>query len=133
MPVRSLNSSVHRWPDAEQVLAAARVWAGRLAEHVPGLIAVGCFGSYARGDAGFGSDLDLVVIVPDDCAPIDPADRRWAVERLPVPAERLVYTAGQWAGLRESNSRFYGTLLREARWLIGEPPEPRSGQAGTGH
>lgn len=123
MPVRSLNSSVHRWPSPEQVLSAARSWARRLAQAAPGVIAVGCFGSYARGDAGAGSDLDLVVIVEDDRAPSSPADPRFAVEGLPVPTDRLLYTVSQWDQLRRSGMRFYRTLQREAKWLLGRPPE----------
>ena len=132
MPVRSLDSSVLRWPDPKTVLAAARQWARRLAEREPDVLAVGCFGSYARGDAGVGSDLDLVVIVDREEAAVDPRDDSWAVERLPVPVERVVYTARQWAQLRESNSRFYRVLLREARWLVGAPPESRqsTGEGG---
>jgi predicted nucleotidyltransferase len=115
---------VHRWPDAETVLTGARQWAARLAAHKPGVLAVGCFGSYARGDAAVGSDLDLVVIVRDDDALPNPADDLWAVERLPVPADRLAYTAEQWAQLRAADSRFWRTIEREARWLVGKPPAP---------
>ncbi|MGB2824935.1 MAG: nucleotidyltransferase domain-containing protein [Phycisphaerae bacterium] len=124
MPVRSLSSSVLRWPDPRTVIAAARQWARRLADCAPDVLAVGCFGSYARGDAGVGSDLDLVVIVDRERGAIDPSDEAWATEHLPVPVERLVYTARQWAKLRESDSRFYRVLLREARWLVGAPPDP---------
>ena len=49
MPVRSLNSSVLRWPDGEDVLAAARQWAKQLAERVPTVLAVGCFGHFVAG------------------------------------------------------------------------------------
>ena len=122
MPVRSLSSSVHRWPDAGAVVAAARQWARRLAEAVPGVLAVGCFGSYARGDAGVGSDLDLLVIVDDGRRADDRTEEHWAADRLPVPVELLVYTVRQWDELRESDSRFWRTLGCEARWLLGEPP-----------
>jgi predicted nucleotidyltransferase len=126
MPVRRLDQSVFRWPDAETVLAAARQWAGRLAASDPGVLAVGCFGSYARGQAGVGSDLDLIVIVAGDSAAVDPRSDVWAVERLPVPTDRLVYTVAQWDALRRSDSRFWRTLAREACWLVGSPPAERA-------
>jgi predicted nucleotidyltransferase len=126
MPVRPLGQSVFRWPDAETVLAAARQWAERLAASDSGVLAVGCFGSYARGQAGVGSDLDLIVIVGGDSAAVDPRSDVWAVERLPVPTDRLVYTVAQWDDLRESDSRFWRTLAREARWLVGSPPAERA-------
>jgi predicted nucleotidyltransferase len=36
-----------------------------------GIVAVGIFGSYARGDWGVGSDLDLVVVVEDSSEPFE--------------------------------------------------------------
>ncbi|GGM97879.1 hypothetical protein GCM10007092_09460 [Thermus composti] len=40
---------------------ALKAW---LARHpIPGLVAAGYFGSYARGEAGVGSDLDLLLLV----------------------------------------------------------------------
>jgi predicted nucleotidyltransferase len=95
-----------------------------LVQRIPQVLAVGYFGSYARGEGTVGSDLDLVVIVRGGRAGIDTRQEAWALERFPVPAERVVYTARQWARLRRSNSRFYRVLLQEARWLVGAPPEP---------
>lgn len=47
-------------------------------------IAIGYFGSYARGDWGFGSDVDLLVIVEEDPTPfIERAVRHEALS-LPV-------------------------------------------------
>lgn len=124
MPVRSLNSSVMRWPSPEVVHAAALEWAEGLASGDPSVIAVGCFGSYARGDAGVGSDLDLIAIVTA-CESARRRDGVWAVEHLPTPAELIVYTIGEWRELSVNSPRFYQTLLREARWLCGAPPTPR--------
>ena len=131
MPVRSLNSSICRWPDAATVIAAARHWAENLTAHEPGVLAVGYFGSYARGQAGVGSDLDLVVIIRDGSRGADPRDQAWAVEMLPVPAERLVYSVSQWNDLRAGGGRFYRTLACEARWLVGGPPPAPQGGTGT--
>lgn len=58
MPVRSLNSSVLRWPDPDSVVKAVRRWAKKYGENKPEVERIGYFGSYARGDAGVGSDLD---------------------------------------------------------------------------
>ena len=53
MPVRSLRSSVLRWPHRATVLRAAREWlAVQRASH-PEILRVGVFGSYARNDAGW--------------------------------------------------------------------------------
>lgn len=54
MPVRSLSSSVLRWPDRRFVERRLVAWAGEEAPRHPGLLRLGYFGSYARGDAGVG-------------------------------------------------------------------------------
>jgi hypothetical protein len=49
MPVRSLNSSVLKWPDRASVDRAVRAWAIDAAGQHPELLRAGYFGSYARG------------------------------------------------------------------------------------
>ncbi|MGH2588320.1 MAG: nucleotidyltransferase domain-containing protein [Dehalococcoidia bacterium] len=122
MPVRSLTSSVLRWPDAETVHHAAQAWAVALGETTPEAIAVGYFGSYARGDAGVGSDLDLVVIVRESALPFERRAVAWPLEALPVPAEALVYTLTEWQQMPRHRPRFFRVLRDETRWLIGSPP-----------
>jgi predicted nucleotidyltransferase len=66
MPVRSLTQSLLRWPEPEQVLNQVRLWAVQVAAEHPGLERVGLFGSYGRGDAGVGSDLDLLLFLQSE-------------------------------------------------------------------
>jgi uncharacterized protein len=122
MPVRSLTSSVMRWPDAETVRRAAEAWGAALIEAEPAVVAVGMFGSYARGDAGVGSDLDLVVLMRESDLPFERRAAPWPVERMPVPTEVLVYTLVEWAALHERSPRFARTLREETLWLVGSPP-----------
>ena len=63
MPVRSLDSSVLAWPDVASVRHAVGCWAELLVAKRRDILRVGYFGSYARGTAGVGSDLDLVAVV----------------------------------------------------------------------
>ena len=73
---------------------------------------VGCFGSHARGDAGVGSDLDLVVIVRDG-----EGARLFDVSRLPVPADVVVFEEGRWAKASAEATGIARTIAHEARWL----------------
>ena len=125
MPVRSLNSSVLRWPDKETVVRALRSWIQEQKKKKPGLLGFGFFGSYARGDWGPGSDLDLLAVVEEENAPFIERARRWPLERLPVPASILVYTLAEWNRLQAEGGRFARTLAEETVWLIG--PAPTSG------
>ncbi len=118
MPVRSSSSSVVRWPDRATVEAAARAFAGAEAERRPGLLRLGYFGSYARGDAGVGSDLDLVAVVESSDLPFERRAADWDLTRLPVPAEILVYTAGEWAAMEARGDRFARVLRTESVWVL---------------
>lgn len=118
MPLTSSTSSIKRWPSAEAVLSAATAWAREAAEQRQDLVAVGCFGSYARGEAGFGSDLDLIAVVRTDNRPSMERGRDWGTETLPVPADLLVFTVREWKRLKADGGRFVQTLRAEARWLV---------------
>ncbi len=63
MPVRSWSSPVLTWPGPEAVRAALRAWSDELTRSRPQVVRVGYFGSYARGDWGVGSDLDVVLLL----------------------------------------------------------------------
>jgi predicted nucleotidyltransferase len=54
---------VLRWPAAAEVLAQTASWAAEQKHGHPDLLAVGVFGSYGRGTAGVGSDLDLLLVL----------------------------------------------------------------------
>lgn len=108
MPVRSLRSSTLRWPRRDEVFSALEAWVSTL--EVPGLLAVGVFGSYARGDYGVGSDLDLLIVLNSSALPFERRMALLPLENLPVPAEALVYTLEEWCALppRPSSARRSG-------------------------
>ncbi len=116
MPVRSLNSSVLKWPEARVVDQAVRRWAERMAQQQPGVLRIGYIGSYARGDWGVGSDVDIVVIVERATLPFERRATQWDATELPVPADVLVYTLDEWQAL-DRQGRFYQTVMREAVWV----------------
>ncbi len=125
MPVRSSTSSVLRWPDAASVRGALARWVEEEAPRHQGLIRLGYFGSYARGDFGVGSDLDLVAVVESSRLPFERRAVEWETSMLPVPAELLVYTRAEWERLAGERNRFFRTLEREAVWLLEPPWEAR--------
>ncbi len=118
MPVTSSSSSVKRWPTRKAVLDGLRAWAAAEAERRPELEALGYFGSYARGDEGFGSDLDLVAVVTRSPLPFMERAREWKTETLPVPADLIVYTTEEWDASRNDAGRFARVLATETVWLI---------------
>jgi predicted nucleotidyltransferase len=101
---------------------AVRRWVAEEARRHPELCRLGYFGSYARGDWGVGSDLDLVAVVREASAPFERRVFSWDPQRLPVPAELLVYTEREWASMLEAGGRFARTVARETIWVYPTPP-----------
>ncbi len=117
MPVRYLNSQVLKWPSRAVVEESMRRWAQKEREHRPNLVRLGYFGSYARGDNGVGSDLDLVAVVRTSDTPFERRAVHWDLSLLPVPAEILIYTQAEWQSLITAGGRFARMLEREAIWV----------------
>ena len=118
MPVRSLNSSVLKWPSRDEVDAALREWAREAVDAHPELRDLGYFGSYARDDWGVGSDLDVVAIVSHSRGPFESRALSWDLTGLPVPSELLVYTQEEWQRLQARGGRFARTLRDETVWIL---------------
>jgi len=113
MPVRSLNSAVFKWPDRETVLAAARAWAGALRRRDPLVERVACIGSYARGDWGVGSDLDVIVVLSESHLSALERHRSYYPDDVPVPADLWVYTRAEWDALAADSPLLAARLRRE--------------------
>ncbi|HET8655692.1 MAG TPA: nucleotidyltransferase domain-containing protein [Longimicrobiaceae bacterium] len=95
-----------------------RAWADDLAEANPVVRRVGYFGSYARGDWGVGSDLDLLIVVETSDLPIEARSAGFDTTSLPVPVDLLVYTTDEWDALAAEVRPFMRALRREAVWVI---------------
>jgi hypothetical protein len=117
MPVRSLNSSVMRWPSRAEVDRAARDWVATTVVADANVLAAGYLGSYARDQAGIGSDLDWVMVVSHSDEPFHRRSLEWRFDPIPVPVEPLVYTRTAWERLAMASTRMYRTLMAETVWI----------------
>jgi predicted nucleotidyltransferase len=113
-----LSSSVVAWPDARAVDRALAQWAEDAARSRRELRRVGYFGSYARGDWGVGSDLDVIIVVASSATPFARRAAEWDLTRLPVPADVLVFTEDEWRATQESGRRFARVVRDEVKWVF---------------
>ena len=98
-------------------------WAQASAAKWPQVVRVGYFGSYARGNWGVGSDVDLVVIVREDPRPLWERAVDFDATGLPVPADVFVYTEKEWAELA-GQPGFGRTAAAEVIWVYSRPEKP---------
>ena len=120
MPVRSLASSVLRWPDREAVDRAVRTWAAEVARADERILRVGYFGSYARGNWVVGSDVDIVLVLGETSEPFERRALAYDAGALPVPADVLVYTVGEWERMA-SEGGLPRTVARDVVWVYSRP------------
>ncbi|KAF0652678.1 hypothetical protein L107_11010 [Cyanobium sp. Copco_Reservoir_LC18] len=105
-------------------------WAVQQGEQVPSLERVAVFGSYGRGTAGVGSDLDLLLIDAGASGPQQARLLSWPLEQLPLSCDALVFTPEEHDTLMAAGSRFAMGLGRDARWVWSRraaEPSPLSG------
>ena len=117
MPVRSLRTSVLRWPSHGAVHSAVTEWGRRVIADDSRVRRVGYAGSYARGDWGVGSDVDVVILLRDTREHFMERGRAFDATELPVPADVLVYTEAEWDRM-EQHGR-----LDPVVWIDGSGPQ----------
>ncbi len=119
MPMRSLHSCVLKWPDDTAVLADLQRWIELVARPDQNILRVGYIGSYARGNWGVGSDLDVVLVLGECRDPWERRSARYDLTALSVPVDLLIYTQVEWERISgsESTSRF-GRELSLAKWVF---------------
>jgi hypothetical protein len=117
MPVRSLRSSVLAWPKKSEVESALKAWVGELAAGCENLLGIGYFGSYARGDWGMGSDLDLLVVIERSEQTFGSRILAGGTSAIPVPVDTFIYTSAELTRMMAKRGRFPDMLRREAVWV----------------
>ena len=91
-------------------------WLAEEGARHPELRGFAVFGSYARGDWGVGSDLDLLAVVAHAPEPFGQRGRGWDTTTLPVPVDLLIYTVAEWRDFEREDRRF-ARELAAAHWL----------------
>jgi hypothetical protein len=117
MPVRSLNSPVLKWPRRDEVKKALLRWLKKKMATSQEIMRLGYFGSFAKGNWGVGSDLDLIAIIQDSSIPFERRPLTWNFDTLPVPTDILIYTMKEWQDMRQKGGKFVDMIEKEAVWL----------------
>ncbi|BBM70905.1 nucleotidyltransferase domain-containing protein [Rhodothermus marinus] len=80
--------------DRRRVEAALQALVETL-QHREEVLAVVCFGSWARGEAGVGSDIDVLVVLRDSDRPFLERIDRYRPETFPVDLDLFPYTLAE--------------------------------------
>jgi uncharacterized protein len=100
-----------------------RLWTAEQVRVRPEIVRLGYFGSYARGDWGVGSDVDVIAIVRKTTEPFQRRSLEWDLSGLPVPAEIIVYSLREWEEMKREYTRFFRMLDRDAAWTFSMAEE----------
>jgi predicted nucleotidyltransferase len=99
---------------------AVRSWTAEQVQEKPEILRLGYFGSYARGDWGVGSDLDLIAVVIETSESFERRSVNWDLNGLPVSAEIIVYSLPEWEDLEKKDTKFGRMLKSEAVWTFSK-------------
>ena len=120
MPVRSLNSSILKWPEKDLIIKQAASWASKTGERDDNIISIKCFGSVLNDSWGVGSDLDILIEVRSSEKSFMIRSLDYDASEIDVPVEILVYTNHELLSLKEEGSRFYNEIEENAFILYPE-------------
>ncbi len=82
---------------------------------------IGCFGSLAKGTWGFGSDIDIIIVLAHSNIPPLKRSAEWDTTMLPAPTDLLVFTEDE---IRLTPSpKFKRVLENEAIWVTSRKKE----------
>jgi predicted nucleotidyltransferase len=112
------------WPRREAVEEALRAWSDGMTRSRTDVLGVGFFGSCARGDAGLGSVLDVVVVTRSDEPPARRPPAFDTVTAFPVPVDLIACTRAEWSERRAGGDPFFRRLAQEVVWVTGAPGSP---------
>jgi predicted nucleotidyltransferase len=87
----------------------------------PDIVRIGYIGSYARGDWGVGSDLDMIIVMKETDKPFMQRTLNLEYSKLPVPVEILVYSIQEWESLSQKGGKFFNTVQNEVVWIYQNP------------
>jgi predicted nucleotidyltransferase len=82
------------------------------------------FGSWARGDARWNSDIDLAVLVPDAAKSrinLIRHNLRRRLDQLPMTVDLVLATEGYAAGLGESVNALFYQIFKEGKIVYERP------------
>ncbi|MDH3828023.1 MAG: nucleotidyltransferase domain-containing protein [Desulfobacterales bacterium] len=99
---------------------AVRSWTAEQVQQKPEIVRLGYFGSYARGDWGVGSDIDLIAVVNETSESFERRSVNWDLNGLPVSAEIIVYSLPEWEDLEKKDTKFARMLKSEAVWTFSK-------------
>lgn len=112
------HSAGPRFVDREAILGRARDAARRIASRHPEVRRVLLFGSFARGDHGVRSDLDLFIIVNHSDKPLPDRVVDFLEDASDYPTDILIYTEDELQARLSEGNRFLSQAMREAVQLF---------------
>jgi predicted nucleotidyltransferase len=114
------NSAEPRFADRNEIIDLARTTARKMADRHPEVARVLLFGSFARGDYGARSDLDLLIILKASNQTGRDRIERFLAYAPVYPTDMLVYTEDELHARVSAGDAFLSGALKESIQLWPE-------------
>ncbi len=128
------HSAGPRFVDRNEVLELARGITARIVVRHALVTRILLFGSYARGDYGVRSDLDLLIILRESDLPMRERTELFVADAGTYPTDMLVYTEREVQARLEAGDAFLSRALKESLQLFPKcsesPPAERVASGG---
>ena len=109
-----LRSAEPKFASRRQILDLARTTAERIAADHPQVTRILLFGSFARGDFGTRSDMDLLILLKDSSLPIRDRIAQFLEYCSGYPADVFPLTETELEGRLRENDPFWVRAVSEA-------------------
>ncbi len=116
-----LNSAGPKFVDREEILVIAREMARRIGAVHPQVLRVLLFGSFARGDYGTRSDLDLLIILKESEKPAHDRIADFLQHTSIYPTDVFPFTEAEIRSRLEEGDPFLRRAVSESVLLYSAP------------
>jgi predicted nucleotidyltransferase len=118
MPKTSSNSVKKRSVPKDRVITELKAWTQKIVTQNSGIIKIGYFGSYARGDYTPASDLDILILIDKSDKVFFKRADDYTADNISVGCEIFVFTKQEVKQRTKKYKKgWVDTILEEAVWI----------------
>jgi predicted nucleotidyltransferase len=118
MQVKSSNSVRIRYLDKPGIMKAISCLVEELSQKYPEIERISLFGSFARGEAVPGSDVDILIVLTDSDVPFKDRITKYMPSSFPVGIDVFPYTRSEIEAMLSQGNYFLKSAEQDSMLLF---------------